>query len=399
MNLAILAEPPICKSSLTPASEIERRVQAARPLLGGKIPADLKARLGTTHYDGHYHLSSKPILVEGAEAIHRLGMGVAKFWLHEGGLPGYGYNSAWDIPLDRDLVNILRHPYFVEALSLPFSTVLLEVFPLQGDKSSFFAGENDFEDEETEFHAVAAYLLENYADRDITFVLQNWEGDWMLRNSEGGSWANVPEEEITRRCNAFVRFLAARQRGVERARAEAGATRCKVYHAAEVNQVWDGQKGIATLTTHVLPHVTVDLVSWSCYDGLKDVVATWQGIELIKQSMRPSPVFGDNAVIVGEIGRPETGLTRKAVVDFWDRSMGVFLAMDVPLVVHWELYCNEPIDGPTKQQRHPRAERELVGFWLLRPDGSLGYGGEYLTALLENAGGVLPQATIAHLRK
>ena len=78
---------------LTPAAEIEERVRTARPLLGGKIPANLADRLGTTHYDGHYFLTQKPYLVEGAEAIHRLGMNVAKFWLREDKLPGYNYNS------------------------------------------------------------------------------------------------------------------------------------------------------------------------------------------------------------------------------------------------------------------------------------------------------------------
>ena len=34
------------KAGLTPAAEIEERVRAARPLLGGKIPADLARRLG-----------------------------------------------------------------------------------------------------------------------------------------------------------------------------------------------------------------------------------------------------------------------------------------------------------------------------------------------------------------
>ena len=37
------------KAGLTPAAEIEERVRAARPLLGGKIPADLARRLGATH--------------------------------------------------------------------------------------------------------------------------------------------------------------------------------------------------------------------------------------------------------------------------------------------------------------------------------------------------------------
>jgi hypothetical protein len=382
--------------TLTPAAEIEAKVEAARPLRGGAIPADLKDRLGTTHYDGHYHLTDKPFLIEGADEIRRLGMNVAKFWLHEDGLPGYGYNSEWGIPLDRDLVNILDHPYYKAALAHPFTTVFLEVFPLVGDKKTFFSGDNDFDDEEQEFYSIARYLLKTYADRDINFILQNWEGDWMLRREEGGTWDKVPPEEIDRRCNAFIKFLAARQRGVERARREAGPTKAKVYHAAEVNRVWDGMDGIATLSTRVLPHVTVDLVSWSCYDGLKSPVHFWQGVEILRQSMRPSPTFGDNAVYIGEIGRSESGRKERDVVEFWDECMGVVLAMQLPFVVQWELYCNEPKDG-TKQLRHPRRADEMQGFWWIRPDGTLSFGGNYLSTLLAFAGQKLPPEAIEKL--
>lgn len=382
--------------TLTPPAEIKAKVEAARPLRGAPIPSDLKSRLGTTHYDGRYSRTDLPFLIEGADEMQRLGLGVAKFWLHEAGLPGYRYNSDWGIPLDRNLVNVLKHPYYKAALSHPFSTVILEVFPLVGDKSNFFTGESDFADEEKEFHAIASYLLKTYADRDISFILQNWEGDWVLRRKDWTTWHTVPPEEVDRRCKEFVKFLAARQRGVERARQEVSATKAKVYHAAEVNRVWDGMDGIATLTTRVLPQVTVDLVSWSCYDGLGSAVRLWQGIEIIRQSMRPSPTFGKNAVFIGEIGRPEAGLKERDVVEFWDECMGVVFAMQIPLVVQWELYCNEPKDG-TKQLRHPRRADELKGFWWIRPDGSLSYGGNYLSTLLKFAGTKLPAETTEEL--
>ncbi len=377
-------------ANLTPAAEVRERVRAARPLMGGKIPVDLKHVLGTTHYDGRYRLTDKPYLVEGAEKIHELGMGVAKLWLSEDKLPGYAYGSDWGDALNGDLVNVLKHPYYREALALPFSTVMLEVFPLVGEKATFFAGENDFTDEERQFHAVAVHLFQTYAERDITFILQNWEGDWMLRREEGGTWGDVPAAEVDRRCDAFIRFLTARQRGVDRARAEHGAkSRCKVWHAAEVNRVWDTVKGLPTLTNRVLPHVAVDLVSWSSYDGMSDEVATWHGVELIRKHMRPSPTFGDKAVYIGEIGKPEKGVPREQIVEFWDRAMGVFLAMDIPWIVHWELYCNEPADG-TKPDRRLRKEEEMRGFWWLKPDGTPGHGGEYLNRLLAHSGGKLP---------
>jgi len=377
-------------AGLTPAAGIRERARAARPLMGGKIPAQLKRILGTTHYDGRYRLTDKPYLVEGAEKIHELGMGVAKFWLHEDKLPGYAYGSDWGMALDGGLVDVLKHPYYREALALPFHTVMLEVFPLVGEKATFFAGENDFTDEERQFHAVASHLFQTYAERDITFILQNWEGDWMLRREEGGTWGDVSAAEVDRRCDAFIRFLTARQRGVDRARAEHGAkSRCKVWHAAEVNRVWDIAKGLPTLTNRVLPHVTLDLVSWSSYDGMTDEVATWHGVELIRKHMRPSPTFGDKAVYIGEIGKPEKGVSREDIVEFWDRAMGVFLAMELPWIVHWELYCNEPADG-TKPNRRLRTEEEMRGFWWLKPDGKPGHAGEYLGKLLAHAGGTLP---------
>ena len=74
--------------------------------------SDLAKRLGATHYDGRYHFTDKPSLVEGAEKIHELGMGVAKFWLCEDNLPGYRYSSNWDVPFDQRLVDVLKHPYY-----------------------------------------------------------------------------------------------------------------------------------------------------------------------------------------------------------------------------------------------------------------------------------------------
>lgn len=76
--------------------------------------------------------------------------------------------------------------------------------------------------------------------------------------------------------------------------------------------------------------------------------------------------------------------------------MGVVFAMQIPLVVQWELYCNEPKDG-TKQLRHPRRADELKGFWWIRPDGSLSYGGNYLSTLLKFAGTKLPAETTEEL--
>lgn len=152
--------------------------------------------------------------------------------------------------------------------------------------------------------------------------------------------------------------------------------------------------------TRVLPHVTVDLVSWSSYDGAGNVVKMWQGIELIRHYLRPSPFYGKNAVFLGEIGRREDPFTPAQILDFWDVSMGVSLAMDIPWIVQWELNCNEPMLAATKRTYFPpRTADQMRGFWLIRPDGSLSYGGEYLTALLKNAGKTLFAETVVSLKQ
>jgi hypothetical protein len=388
---AFAADPAGIK--LTPASEIEARVRAARPLSGGKIPADLAKRLGVTHYDGRYFFTNKPYLVEGAGKIHQLGMGVAKFWLHEDDLPGYAYNSNWNIRFGERLADVLKHPYYVEALAVPFSTVLLEVFPLTGSKTTFFDTDSDYRNEEEQFHEVAAYLLKTYGGREITFILQNWEGDWVFRHNDRKTWEQTPADVVERRATLFARFLAARQRGVERARRENPGAKCRVLHCAEVNRVIDATRGIPTVMTHVLPRVAVDLVSWSCYDGLDNPVKLWQGIELLRHYMKPSPALGGKPVYIGEIGEPENlpGKTEAGIVELWDRSMAVCFALDIPWIVHWELFCNEPNDG-TKPNRRVRRQEELKGFWFVRPDGSLGHGGRYLSNLLQHAGGTLPES-------
>mgnify|MGYP001555207618 FL=1 len=123
---------------------------------------------------------------------------------------------------------------------------------------------------------------------------------------------------------------------------------------------------------------------------MNSAVTAWQGVELIRAHMRPSPTFGKNAVYIGEIGKPENEDTKHNIVEWWDRAMGVVFAMNLPWIVHWELYCNEPRKGD-KEDRRPRSADEMRGFWFVRPDGTLGYAGEYLTSLLQHAGQRLPE--------
>jgi hypothetical protein len=178
------------------------------------------------------------------------------------------------------------------------------------------------------------------------------------------------------------KWLAARQAGVSKGRRENGAgAKCRVVHAAEVNRVVDAWKGIPTMTTKVLPGVELDMVSYSYYDAMSSPITLWKAIEEIRKNARTNGPFGDRAVFLGEVGIPENE-QRDRIRERWDEFLGVAMALELPYVVHWEVFCNElnpklnpPAASPVKQNRDVR------GFFLVRPDGSLSVSGQYLKDL------------------
>jgi hypothetical protein len=220
----------------------------------------------------------------------------------------------------------------------------------------------------------------------LTIILQHWEGDWMLRGRGGELW-NPPPADWAAKCEAMQRWLRARQAGVTKARTEFGKNaRCRIAHATEVNRVADIRKGIPTMTEKVLPGVELDLVSYSCYDGLRDPLTLWKCLAEIKRQARTGPLFGPGAVYVGEIGIPENDQPDR-LTGRWDEWMGVMLAADARYIVHWELYCNEFSQAAEgKPRKTPVTDpRDVRGFWLVKPDGSLSESGKYFQELWQRA--------------
>jgi hypothetical protein len=370
-------------------TEILELIQKHRPLKGGAIPDDLKSRLGATHMDGQYYFSSEPYIIEGAKKMHELGYGILKLWFSkaEGNQGGYRFNSDWNLTRTMTFEELAKHPYYKEVFDMPFKVFALNINEGYGRAST--------EDQtptlnriENEFYHLTKYLLTQYKDRDIKFILKMWEGDWTLR---GGTqpearWkeVGVPDDAPVRVKN-MIDWVAARQRGVDRARNEITNSKCKVYNAIEVNKVYDGMEGIPSLTTDVLPKVKIDMVAWSAYDGRsQDGLLMYKGIDYIRDHLIPTPYMrGEKVVFIGELGKPENinNETRESIREFWDLMMGVYFAQNIPYIIHWELFCNEPKEGPRTQDRNKSAD-ELRGFWLIRPDGSKGWAQEFFEELL-----------------
>lgn len=375
--------------------EIQEVIEQHRPTKGGWIPADIKYRLGATHVGGKYCLTNEPFIIEGAKKLQGLGYGILKLWFAagEGNPKGYVYHSDWKISKRTTLAELARHPYYKACFEMPFKVFALSIsegFPgnRSGDQTA------GLKKTEEDIYQLSLYLLRHYRDREVTFIIQNWEGDWLLRGGTGSEahWEkNGPAADWELRVTRMCEWIRARQRGVNRARTEFPETRCKVYHAVEANRVFDGMNGIPAVVTHVLPEVEVDMVSWSAYDGIsEDGIKLYKGISYLKQHIRPTAYMGGNKVVfIGEIGYPENmaNRTREGVRRMWDTFMAVFLACDIPYIFHWELYCNELKSDEFDRKQYPsRSADDMRGFWLIRPDGSKSWAQEYLESVLKSAG-------------
>lgn len=384
--------------------QILQNIEKHQPLKGAKISKNIQHKLGATHVAGKYYFTNEPYLIEGARKMNEMGYGVFKVWFRKTG-SGYPYNSNWNLPAKLSLTELAQHPYWATTFDMPFSTFALSV-----DGAGVKTTDSSAKAEEQEVYELTKYLLQRYKDRKIKFIIHNWEGDWMMRGGTGdyARWSRkageliravdgdrktvlVPADSM-QRINAMAKWFTARQNGVARARAEFPNSSCTVYHAIEANKVMDSQEGIPGIVNSVLPLVETDMVSWSCYDGMDQYgVKLYKGIEYIQSLMRPTSYMkGKKVVFLGEIGIPEQryeGLTTQdAVVARWDAYIGVCEALNVPYIIQWELYCNEPKNEELRKLNDVRKTDEMRGFWLIRPDGTTSFAGAYFDRLLKNAG-------------
>ncbi len=390
----LLVSASVFANDSTLNNEIKSIIEKHRPLNGGIVPSNIKEKLGVTHVDGRYFFTNEPFMIEGAKKTDSLGFGVLKLWFSKTPQRSYPFNSMWKTNPNITLKELARHNYYKAVFSMPFSTIILCNSGVS-KTSPWKLSVEELKNEETEMYNLACYLLKTYRKRRINFIIQNWEGDWLMRGGTGSQaqWGKVEvPNDVNERTEGMKRWFSARQSGIERARKETRNSHVKVYHAIEVNKVTDGMKGIPSITTHVLPFVTTDMVSWSAYDGLlDDGVTLYKGLKFIKSKMQSSGYAEDKDVYIGEIGIPEEVANNgdgNIITQRWDIFMGVALALDIPYIIHWELYCNEPKNS--EAMIYPvKDNKEMRGFWIIKPDGTTGFAYNYLQKLLKNSGGYL----------
>jgi hypothetical protein len=331
-------------------------------LTGQKAEAEsVRDVLGSTHAAGKYSFTNGDYLNEGANQLLDLGTRVIKVWLPYDGENFYPFHSEWDLP-SKEVYETLQRPYYQALFEKPFNTYILEVVT---NLEVFFVDGMDPEEVEAErnqSYRIAKYLLTTYSGSGKTFVLQNWEGDHMLRQG-------MPEEGAPDavRIQGLIDFFNARQDGVDQARNEVGQKGVEVYHAIEVNHLGRAMKGQVTATNNVVPFTHADLYSYSSWDIGFDKRKLVKALDYLAAKAPNSRAFGAKNIYLGEFGvakdHLKRGQTQRGVIKGLTEAA---LGWGVRWALYWQLYCNEPKDALRGRPKNG----DMRGFWLIRPDGT-----------------------------
>jgi hypothetical protein len=203
-------------------------------------------------------------------------------------------------------------------------------------------------------------------------VLQHWEGDWALRDDHTGHIYDPKVTPTPLAIESMIRWLNARQAGINAARAEIKDSDVHVYGACECNRLEDSMEGKPGVANSVLPHTTVDLASYSSYVSLTSPERLSKAVDYLVSQLPPTAVFGksSHSVYLGEYGYPENGTDGAAGVNARINTVvEVVKAKELPWAVLWEAYCNElKKDAPPPPLNGKENIPHLMGYWLVKPD-------------------------------
>jgi hypothetical protein len=346
---------------------VNRIRRAAALILLLALPAqaaEMRDVLGSAHVGGRYSFTEEEFLNEGADQLLDLGTRVIKVWFQLDASRAYPFHSDWGTPA-TDLAELARKPYYRRLFAKPFSTFILVISsysPLGTSQWLDGMTPEEIDGEREHVYKLARHLLINYAGTGKTFVLQNWEGDHLLRQGLG----EADPDPV--RLQGMIDWWNARQDGVEQARRDFPLRNVTVLHAAEVNLLSRAMDGKVTATNDVIPYTRADLYSYSSWDVGFDRRRLIRALDYLQAKAPDSELFGEDNIYLGEFGAVKDQLADGASVRNTIQGLAeAALGWGVRWAVFWQLYCNEP---KHEYKGRPR-NSDMRGFWLVRPDGTL----------------------------
>ncbi|MFH0954360.1 MAG: hypothetical protein V1873_08530 [Verrucomicrobiota bacterium] len=322
--------------------------------------------VGSQTFGPRYQFTADTKLVETAEAIYGMGSDIVKMNLASNVASAYGLPSLDGIDSLTALVR--DEPSYRHVLDMPFAYYLFWTYPFSTRaQNSYWRWGVDgahATNEYNEMYNLSRYLLRTYDNSGKTFLLGHWEGDWALLGSYNPN--NNPSNIAIQGMTDWLRI---RQKAVTDARNDEPHTNVFVCHYVEVNLLKKAMTGGVTMVNNILPVLTNDLISYSCYDWTATAVTPdfTNALAYIESKAHTAGDFYKN-VFVGEYGYPlDDGVrTPQEQADRSEDLIKAAAGWGCPFVLYWQMYDNE-----TNSAGHYR------GFWLIN-DGNSNQPSYYL---------------------
>ena len=373
------------------------------------ISNDFSYRVGSTHWNGCYYLSNDPFLIDGAKTISTMGSKVIKLALTNPS-KNYPWNSNWSSNLTTPL-SIAQTQYFNQVFNMNFETYILVVFSSLG-ASYWHNGitPQQYQTEYNQIYQLSIYLLQNFVlNKNKTFILQNWEGDWAVRGNYNKSY-----KPTNASINGMIEWYKARQSAVSQARMDmdtgmdigiriaskengyesAGyhVIPASVYLAAEVNLVKQAMETqFPDTILSVIPYVSLDMISYSSYDTFCTTNFS-NALNFIKMNHNRTNMSPDGAlsVYIGEFGLAQMEMSLDKVKYCTEYAINVSYSFGCSFIMWWEVYGNQCIQTLNDKNLCDDNNRciepifnisELQGFWLVMPNGTHSWTYDYFQSL------------------
>lgn len=244
----------------------------------------------------------RPSQLVASEIMMKLGSDILKLAPGEKQLDREGLDTD---DLDS-LVKTIRSPVYQQVLALPYRVMF---FWAHGGP---YRGLNERKKAELyqEFYDFTAYLLTTYNNTGKTFMIGNWEGDWMAGGKAVGNDKDLLDSDM----RAFAGWLDIRAKAIDDAKAKVAHQNVFVYSYLEINHVNRARTGgLKRLVNSVLPYSHVDYVSISSYE--MQGFANWRhakseaamrerifaDLNFVEDNLPPRDIPGKR-VFIGEIG-------------------------------------------------------------------------------------------------
>lgn len=329
---------------------------------------DFNFVLGTQGIGGKYQFSEESKLMEQSKHIRSMGSNVLKISLGKNALNSYdlkkgSYNTTLDMLKATD--------DYKKVMDMDFKYIQMWVHTHTGVK--WKQGINKSEEKKlyNEMYELVSYLLKEYNNSGKTFMIGNWEGDWLLHPNYNRK-INPPQEHV----DNMTKWFQIRQRAVDDAKKSVEHDNVFVFHYIEVNLVLKGIDGQTCIAKDILPNVDVDLVSYSSYEAIKNRTYDEKKEQLeeiftyLDNQLQPKEGLPfSRRVFIGEYGYHANYKNPKSYEKQFNETidiMKIAFELDLPFALHWQMYNNEYTnDGVSKEMsliNEQGVKRELYYF-------------------------------------